>query len=100
MRDPLLRRRFAVVLAERLTVVRPTDMLLRALGRVLPPAQPFPTPSAVAAREGLMVYLPWLLLFCFAPLLARAHCGVAHPEGWARPFRALHSRAAFGGRRA
>jgi len=39
MRDPLLRRRFAVVLAEAPDGGAPDGQLLKALGRVLPPAQ-------------------------------------------------------------
>jgi len=42
MRDPLLRRRFAVVLAEAPDGGTPDGQLLKALGRVLPPAQPSP----------------------------------------------------------
>src|SRR5882762_6700715 len=42
MRDPLLRRRFAVVLADAPDGGTPEGQLLRALGRVLPPAQPSP----------------------------------------------------------
>ena len=38
MRDPLLRRRFAVVLAEAPDGGTPDGQLLKALGRVLPPA--------------------------------------------------------------
>src|SRR5207237_9833038 len=40
MRDPLLRRRFAVVLAEAPDGGSPDGQLLRALGRVLPAAHP------------------------------------------------------------
>ena len=42
MRDPLLRRRFAVVLAEAPDGGTPDGQLLKALGRVLPPAPPAP----------------------------------------------------------
>src|SRR5437879_8053532 len=42
MRDPLLRRRFAVVLAESPDGGTPDGQLLKALGRVLPPALPSP----------------------------------------------------------
>src|SRR5882762_9453114 len=42
MRDPLLRRRFAVVLAEAPDGGTADGQLLKALGRVLPPAQPSP----------------------------------------------------------
>src|SRR5216683_241931 len=42
MRDPLLRRRFAVVLAEAPDGGTPDGQLLKALGRVLPPALPSP----------------------------------------------------------
>src|SRR5207247_7267934 len=42
MRDPLLRRRFAVVLAEARDGGTPDGQLLKALGRVLPPAGPSP----------------------------------------------------------
>jgi len=42
MRDPLLRRRFAVVLAEAPDGGTPDGQLLKALGRVLPPALPYP----------------------------------------------------------
>src|SRR5881296_1761819 len=42
MRDPLLRRRFAVVLAEVPDGGTPDGQLLKALGRVLPPALPSP----------------------------------------------------------
>src|SRR3989442_9374490 len=42
MRDPLLRRRFAVVLAEAPDGGTPDGQLLKALGRGLPPAQPSP----------------------------------------------------------
>jgi AcrR family transcriptional regulator len=38
MRDPLLRRRFAVVLTEAPDGGTPEGVLLKALGRVLPPA--------------------------------------------------------------
>src|SRR3989440_10672092 len=40
MRDPLLRRRFAVVLVEAPDGGSSDGQLLKALGRVLPPAQP------------------------------------------------------------
>jgi AcrR family transcriptional regulator len=40
MRDPLLKRRFAVVLAEAPDGGAPEGQLLKALARVLPPAQP------------------------------------------------------------
>jgi len=40
MRDPLLRRRFAVALAEAPDGGTPDGQLLKALGRVLPPAGP------------------------------------------------------------
>src|SRR6059036_3048478 len=40
MRDPLLRRRFAVVLVEAPDGGTADGQLLKALGRVLPPAQP------------------------------------------------------------
>src|SRR2546425_13282232 len=46
MRDPLLRRRFAVVLAEAPDGGTPDGQLLKALGRVLPPAGPTPPPHA------------------------------------------------------
>src|SRR6266566_6972643 len=42
MRDPLLRRRFAVVLAEVPDGGTPGGQLLKALARVLPPAGPTP----------------------------------------------------------
>src|SRR6266702_6389368 len=42
MRDPLLKRRFAVVLAESRDGGTPDGQLLKALGRVLPPAGPSP----------------------------------------------------------
>jgi|SRR5437867_4540935 len=42
MRDPLLRRRFAVVLTEAADGGTPEGQLLRALARVLPPAAPIP----------------------------------------------------------
>src|SRR6266550_644114 len=42
MRDPLLRRRFAIVLAEAPDGGTPDGQLLKALARVLPPAQPSP----------------------------------------------------------
>jgi len=42
MRDPLVRRRFAVVLAEAPDGGTPDGQLLKALGRVLPPALPSP----------------------------------------------------------
>ena len=42
MRDPLLRRRFAVVLAEAPDGGTPDGQLLKALGEVLPPALPSP----------------------------------------------------------
>jgi AcrR family transcriptional regulator len=42
MRDPLLKRRFAVVLAEAPDGGTPDGQLLKALARVLPPAQPSP----------------------------------------------------------
>src|SRR5256712_4390499 len=42
MRDPLLRRRFAIVLAEAPDGGTPDGQLLKALGRVLPPALPSP----------------------------------------------------------
>jgi AcrR family transcriptional regulator len=45
MRDPLLRRRFAVVLAEASDGGTPDGQLLKALSRVLPPALPaLPSP--------------------------------------------------------
>ena len=40
MRDPLLKRRFAIVLAEAPDGGSPEGQLLKALARVLPPAQP------------------------------------------------------------
>ena len=40
MRDPLLRRRFAVVLAESPEVATPAGQLLKAVGQVLSSAQP------------------------------------------------------------
>jgi hypothetical protein len=40
MRDPLLKRRFAVVLAEAPDGASPDGQLLKALARVLAPAQP------------------------------------------------------------
>ena len=40
MRDPLLRRRFSVVLAEVPDGGSPDGQLLKALGRVLPAAHP------------------------------------------------------------
>ena len=40
MRDPLLRRRFAVVLAEAPDAATPAGQLLKAVARLLPPAQP------------------------------------------------------------
>ncbi len=43
MRDPLLKRRFAVVLAEAPDGASPEGQLLKALARVLPPAQPAST---------------------------------------------------------
>ena len=42
MRDPLLRRRFAIVLAEAPDGGTSDGQLLKALGRVLPPAGPSP----------------------------------------------------------
>src|SRR6266705_3811670 len=42
MRDPLLKRRFAVVLAEAPDGGTADGQLLKALGRVLPPAHPSP----------------------------------------------------------
>jgi AcrR family transcriptional regulator len=45
MRDPLLRRRFAVVLAEAPDGGSPEGRLLRALAGVLPPPQPGPPPA-------------------------------------------------------
>ncbi|PYP44129.1 MAG: hypothetical protein DMD42_08515 [Gemmatimonadetes bacterium] len=42
MRDPLLKRRFAVVLAEAPDGGTPDGQLLKALGRVLPPAHAAP----------------------------------------------------------
>src|SRR5712664_2246747 len=42
MRDPLLRRRFAIVLTEAPQGGTADGQLLKALGRVLPPAQPSP----------------------------------------------------------
>ena len=42
MRDPLLKRRFAVVLADAPDGGTPDGQLLKALGRVLPPALPSP----------------------------------------------------------
>src|SRR5207247_2357702 len=42
MRDPLLRRRFAIVLTEVPQGGTPDGQLLKALGRVLPPALPSP----------------------------------------------------------
>src|ERR1700704_3408347 len=45
MRDPLLRRRFAIVLAEASDGGTPDGQLLKALSRVLPPALPaLPSP--------------------------------------------------------
>src|SRR5437870_6320360 len=49
MRDPLLKRRFAVVLAEAPDGGSPDGQLLKALARVLPPS-PTPTPSIVQKR--------------------------------------------------
>jgi AcrR family transcriptional regulator len=46
MREPLLRRRLAIVLAEAPEGATPEGQLLRALARVLPPAQPSPAPAA------------------------------------------------------
>ena len=43
MRDPLVRRRFAVVLAEAPDGGTSDGQLLKALGRVLPPGGPSPT---------------------------------------------------------
>src|SRR5690349_5116329 len=42
MRDPLLKRRFAMVLTEAPDGASPDGQLLKALARVLPPAQPAP----------------------------------------------------------
>ena len=42
MRDPLLRRRFAVVLAESPDAATPAGQLLKAVARVLASAQPAP----------------------------------------------------------
>src|SRR5438552_7610924 len=42
MRDPLLKRRFAIVLAEAPDGGTPDGQLLKALGRVLPPAHAAP----------------------------------------------------------
>src|SRR5438128_5450293 len=60
MRDPLLRRRFAVVLAEAPDGGAPDGQLLKALGRVLPPALPSPprAPQALA-RVSWSVSLGW-----------------------------------------
>src|SRR5881396_2102559 len=49
MRDPLLKRRFAVVLAEAPDGGSPDGQLLKALARVLPPS-PTPAPSIVQKR--------------------------------------------------
>src|SRR5437899_5892848 len=49
MRDPLLKRRFAVVLAEAPDGGTPDGQLLKALARVLPPS-PTPAPSIVQKR--------------------------------------------------
>jgi AcrR family transcriptional regulator len=46
MRDPLLRRRFAVVLAEAPDGATADGQLLMALARVLPPAPPPPPPPS------------------------------------------------------
>jgi AcrR family transcriptional regulator len=46
MREPLLRRRLAIVLAEAPEGTSPESQLLRALARVLPPSQPSSPPAA------------------------------------------------------
>lgn len=46
MREPLLRRRLAIVLAEAPEGGTPESQLLRALARVLPPTQPATPPAA------------------------------------------------------
>src|SRR4029077_236807 len=53
MRDPLLKRRFAVVLTEAPDGGAPEGQLLKALARVLPPAPPLSpvAPAAVSRRE-------------------------------------------------
>src|SRR5438094_9930638 len=50
MRDPLLKRRFAIVLTEAPDGGAPEGQLLKALARVLP-ASPVPAPTAVATRR-------------------------------------------------
>ena len=51
MRDPLLKRRFAVVLTEAPDGGAPEGQLLKALARVLPPPPPSVAPPAVSPRE-------------------------------------------------
>ena len=46
MREPLMRRRLAIVLAEAPEGATPEGQLLRALARVLPPTQPVTPPAA------------------------------------------------------
>jgi AcrR family transcriptional regulator len=46
MREPLLRRRLAIVLSEAPEGATPEGQLLRALARILPPAQPSTSPAA------------------------------------------------------
>jgi AcrR family transcriptional regulator len=46
MREPLLRRRLAIVLSEAPEGASPESQLLRALARVLPPTQPTAPPAA------------------------------------------------------
>ena len=50
MRDPLVKRRFAVVLTEAPDGGAPEGQLLKALARVLPPLPPA-APAAVSRRE-------------------------------------------------
>lgn len=51
MRDPLLKRRFAVVLTEAPDGGAPEGQLLKALARVLPPLPPSVAPPTVSRRE-------------------------------------------------
>jgi len=46
MREPLLRRRLAIVLAEAPESTTPEGQLLRALARLVPPSQPISPPAA------------------------------------------------------
>src|SRR5256886_1572883 len=57
MRDPLLRRRFAVVLAEAPDGGTPDGQLLKALGRVLPPARSEEHTSELQSQSNLVCRL-------------------------------------------